>query len=115
MNDKATKSKDRANGGSDTSAIQAKLARKENIAANPHRVNWRTNSTEETSVSSNDRQSTLSKAYKEHTDILMFLEPFLASLPSTTFQLPAKDFASLALSAAVLYKMLTRNSSIQQT
>ena len=103
MNDQATKSKNRDNGSSDSSAIQAKLARKEGIKANQHRVNWRANS-EETSVSSNDRQSTLSTAYKEHKDILVFLEPFLASLPSSTFQLPAKDFASLALSAAVLYK-----------
>ena len=103
MNDKATENKNSANGSSDTSAFQVKLARKENIKANPHRVNWRANS-EETSVSSNDHQSTLSTAYKEHKDILVFLEPFLASLPSSTFQLPAKDFASLALSAAVLYK-----------
>ena len=103
MNNQTTKSKNRDNGNSDSSAIQAKLARKEGIKANQHRVNWRANS-EETSVSKNDRQSTLSTAYKEHKDILLFLEPFLASLPSTTFQLPAKDLASLALSAAVLHK-----------
>ena len=43
-------------------------------------------------------------ALKEHKDLLKFLEPHLASLPSITFTLPAEDLASLALSSAILFK-----------
>ena len=107
MNNKTTKNKNYTNGPNNIIAIQIKLARKENIKANPHNVNCHFNLTEEASFSSNDRKSTLSKAYTGRKDILMFLEPSLVSLPSTISQLPAKDLASLALSAAVLYKNAT--------
>ena len=46
----------------------------------------------------------MNQALKDHEELLKFLDPILESLQSKTVILPAKDLASLVLSAAVLRK-----------
>ena len=85
----------------DVSASNAKSARKENVKANANRVGWRQKSDTTTDKS---KDNIVNKALKEHEDLLHFLDPILESLHSKTVTLPAKDLASLVLSATVLRK-----------
>ena len=82
------------------SASSAKSARKENINANENRVNWRLKPESDGSPKNN----IVNQALKDHEELLKFLDPILESLQSTAVTLPAKDLASLVLSAAVLRK-----------
>ena len=101
MNEDATRNTNKGMNGPNGSALLAKSARKETIKANPNRVKWRALDISQTEKS---RPNTVKTALDEHKELLLFLVPALASLPSTTFTPPAEDLASLALSAAVLYK-----------
>ena len=92
----------------DVSASNAKSARKENIRANVNRVGWRQKSDNPTDGSPNNN---VYNALKEHEEFLQFLDPILESLQSKTVTLPAKDLASLVLSAAVLRKNATEKLS----
>ena len=85
----------------DASVTNGKSVRKENVKANANRVGWCQKSDIPYDTS---KVNTVNDALKEHEDLLHFLDPILESLNSNTVTLPAKDLASLVLSAAVLRK-----------
>ena len=101
MNTDATRITKMKTQRNDVSAANAKSARKENIKANANRVGWRNKSDIPSDGSNNNN---VNSALKEHEEFLQFLDPILESLHSKTVTLPAKDLASLVLSAAVLRK-----------
>ena len=106
MNKNATRFTKNGREGEDLSALCAKKARKENITSHPNRVNWRAKGGPELTTKDPPQEpnNTVHLALEEHKDLLKFLEPHLASLPSITFTLPAEDLASLGFSSAILFK-----------
>lgn len=83
----------------DVSAFNAKSTRKENIRANVNSVVWRQKSD---ILSDGSPDNNVNNALKEHDIFLHFLDPILKLLKSKTVTLPAKDIASLILSAVLL-------------
>ena len=81
-------------------------SRKEKLRSNPNQVNQRfntDNSTQNlTSLENNDGQKV--KATKDFNNALEIIVPELESLPSKVLHHPAKDLASLSLSAAIAIK-----------
>ena len=106
MNKNATRFTKNGREGEDLSALCAKKARKENITSHPNRVSWRTKGGPESMTKDPPQEpnNTVHLALQEHKDLLIFLEPHLASFPSITFKLLDEDLASVALSSAILYK-----------
>ena len=87
------------------SALAVKSPRKEDISANANRVNWRLKSDKfHGSLKKNHNNNIVNHALKEHEDLLKFIDPILKLLKSKTVTPPAKDLASLVLSASVLQK-----------
>ena len=117
MKPNATRITKMKSNSSNISASSAKSARKENINANENRVNWRLKSDNLKSDGSTSTPiNNMNNALKEHEELLQFLDLIFESLQSKTVTLPAKDLASLVLSAAVprknaLEKLLRRMDS----
>ena len=105
MNDATRITEMNADNTYDISATAAKIARKENVKSNANRVSWRQKSDNPKSDGSIPTpNNNVNFALNEHEDLLQFLNPILESLQSKTAILPAKDLASLVLSAAVQRK-----------
>ena len=82
------------------------ISRKEKLMSNTNRVNQRFNTDNCTQnlTSLNDNNGQKAKATKDFNDALDLISPKLESLPSTVLYHPAKDLASLTLSAAIAIK-----------
>ena len=90
------------------SATRTKKSRKEKISSNVNRVNHRFSmknsepSSLETSIMNNEENK--GKADEDLEFVLNSLQPYLESLPSKASSFPARDLASLSLSAAIAAK-----------
>ena len=86
-------------------AIQVKKSRKDKNRSNVNRVNQRFNSDNSNkNLKKTNEDGHKVKALNDFNDIIESLETTLESLPSKVLHHPAKDLASLALSAAIATK-----------
>ena len=102
MNMNATKVHDK---GSYDCAIQVKKSRKDKNRSNVSQVNQRFNSDNSNkNFKTTNEYGQKVKALNDVNNIIDLLETTLESLPSKVLHHPAKDLASLALSAAIATK-----------